>query len=97
MKDASAGVLKDLKRFQLEKEDDLKKYMVSGNARVVKVEYLPVRRWHMPGVISTGLSGTSKHGEKPRMKSTRSMFGSFVRDGHTQWPSETRRAVMLQA
>ena len=29
VRDASAGVLKDLKRFQLEKEDDLKKYMVS--------------------------------------------------------------------
>lgn len=29
VKDASAGILKDLKRFQLEKEDDLKRYMVS--------------------------------------------------------------------
>lgn len=29
VKDASAGVLKDLKRFQDEKEDDLKRYMVS--------------------------------------------------------------------
>ena len=28
VKDASAGVLKDLKRFQFEKEDDLKRYMV---------------------------------------------------------------------
>lgn len=28
VKDASAGVLKDLKRFQLEKEDDFKRYMV---------------------------------------------------------------------
>lgn len=28
MKDASAGVLKDLKRFQMEKEEDLKRYMV---------------------------------------------------------------------
>jgi hypothetical protein len=28
VKDASAGILKDLKRFQLEKEDDLKRYMV---------------------------------------------------------------------
>ncbi len=28
VKDASAGVLKDLKRFQWEKEDDLKRYMV---------------------------------------------------------------------
>ena len=29
VKDASTGVLEDLKRFQAEKEDDLKRYMVS--------------------------------------------------------------------
>ena len=29
VRNASAGILKDLKRFQLEKEDDLKRYMVS--------------------------------------------------------------------
>jgi len=28
VKDASAGVLRDLKRFQAEKEEDLKRYMV---------------------------------------------------------------------
>ena len=28
VKDASAGVLKDLKRFQGQKEEDLKRYMV---------------------------------------------------------------------
>lgn len=28
VRDASFGVLQDLKRFQLEKEDDLKRYMV---------------------------------------------------------------------
>jgi hypothetical protein len=28
VKDASASILKDLKRFQREKEDDLKRYMV---------------------------------------------------------------------
>jgi hypothetical protein len=27
-KDASAGVMKDLRRFQAEKEDDLRRYMV---------------------------------------------------------------------
>lgn len=30
VKDASAGVLKDLKRFQQEKEEDLKRYMVTS-------------------------------------------------------------------
>lgn len=34
VKDASAGVLKDLKRFQLEKEDDLKRYMVGFAAEL---------------------------------------------------------------
>jgi hypothetical protein len=29
-KDASAGVMKDLRRFQSEKEEDLRRYMVSG-------------------------------------------------------------------
>ncbi|MCJ1464706.1 Sorting nexin, cytoplasm-to-vacuole targeting pathway/endosomal sorting [Pseudocyphellaria aurata] len=29
VKDASAGILKDLKRFQLEKEDDLRRYMIA--------------------------------------------------------------------
>lgn len=32
VKDASAGVLKDMKRFQTEKEDDLKRYMVCFTA-----------------------------------------------------------------
>lgn len=32
VKDASAGVLKDLKRFQGQKEEDLRRYMVSGRA-----------------------------------------------------------------
>lgn len=31
VRDASAGVLKDLKRFQLEKEEDLKRYMVGSS------------------------------------------------------------------
>ena len=34
VKDASAGVLKDLKRFQTEKEDDLKRYMVRIQTRI---------------------------------------------------------------
>jgi hypothetical protein len=29
VRDASSGILKDLKRFQAEKEDDLRRYMVS--------------------------------------------------------------------
>lgn len=36
VKDASAGVLKDLKRFQLEKEDDLKRYMVGCASNLLR-------------------------------------------------------------
>ena len=36
VKDASAGVLKDLKRFQLEKEEDLKRYMVFPDTCLTK-------------------------------------------------------------
>ena len=36
VKDASAGVLKDLKRFQLEKEDDLKRYMVGFASNLLR-------------------------------------------------------------
>lgn len=34
VKDATQGVMKDLKRFQKEKEDDLQRYMVSGSFRL---------------------------------------------------------------
>ena len=37
VKDASAGVLKDLVRFQGEKEEDLRRYMVSLSVALLKV------------------------------------------------------------
>lgn len=86
VKDASAGVLKDLKRFQLEKEDDLKRYMVS----VLGISTLPAPaqadgsrdRLHMPSAISTGQRRTSTRGEKREKRWTRSKRGS-----HTcKWP-----------
>jgi len=42
VKDASASVLRDLKRFQLEKEDDLKRYMVSLRFRLLTGENQPL-------------------------------------------------------
>lgn len=39
VRDASAGILKDLKRFQSEKEDDLKRYMVSHATWLFLIEY----------------------------------------------------------
>lgn len=41
VKDASAGVLKDLKRFQKEKEEDLKRYMV----RFPQFHHIPHKIW----------------------------------------------------
>jgi sorting nexin-41/42 len=40
VKDASASVLKDLKRFQREKEDDLKRYMVSRPSYILTAHFL---------------------------------------------------------
>jgi hypothetical protein len=44
VKDASAGVLKDLKRFQLEKEEDLKRYMVFVTGCVSTIVVMLTRR-----------------------------------------------------
>lgn len=40
VKDASGAVLKDLKRFQSDKEEDLRKYMVSSQSLLVITKYL---------------------------------------------------------
>lgn len=56
VRDASAGILKDLKRFQGEKEDDLRRYMVSfdntlnlSTAYVLITSSLPSRRARLSG------------------------------------------------
>ncbi len=70
VKDASASVLRDLKRFQREKEDDLKRYMVStqtptallGKHRLLtnrSLTRLPMRR-----ATSSGPRRTRKHGRR---------------------------------
>lgn len=43
VKDASAGVLHDLKRFQAEKEEDLKRYMVRHSLITTGYEGMGVR------------------------------------------------------
>lgn len=49
VKGASAGVLKDLKRFQLEKEDDLRRYMVRLlRERLHGLPLTSLHRSHMP-------------------------------------------------
>lgn len=71
VKDASAGVLKDLKRFQSEKEEDLKRYMVSCllQSRFDQWPALTWYRLHLRDVTSTGQSGIRPHGKRQRMKS----------------------------
>lgn len=77
VKDASASVLKDMKRFQREKEDDLRKYMVRLNCPHL---HLPLRSitnvFHslpMPRVRSSGQRRIRRRGRMREQKSTRLM------------------------
>lgn len=66
VKDASAGVLKDLKRFQLEKEEDLRRYMVGITFAHLPCEVADGRsgRLHTPNATSTGRRRTWTRGER---------------------------------
>jgi len=63
VKDASAGVLKDLKRFQKEKEDDLQRYMASP-LQLTHLEKLTLYRSPMPDVTLIGRRRTWKRGKR---------------------------------
>ena len=76
VKDASAGVLRDVKRFQLEKEDDLKRYMVWIRLIVKFYRLTRINRSRMPIAISTGRSGMLRPGGKPKRRLRRLMCGS---------------------
>ena len=54
VKDASSGVLKDLKRFQQEKEDDLKRYMVQKHSSPFDKDIL-IRSTDFVCALSCGL------------------------------------------
>jgi len=73
VKDASAGVLKDLKRFQKEKEDDLQRYMVSSSPCAL---YAPPvadqRRLLMQDAILTGQGRILRPGQRLEKRLTRS-------------------------
>lgn len=72
VREASAGVLKDLKRFQLEKEEDLKRYMVCcSDLDWFDLMLILVSRLHMLDAILIGRRRTSIHGKKPKMRWTR--------------------------
>jgi len=70
VRDASAGILKDLKRFQAEKEDDLKRYMVSY---LITILYVTpnVSSLHMPRVKSSGRRRIRRLGRRPKRRSIR--------------------------
>ena len=89
VRNASAGILKDLKRFQLEKEDDLKRYMASSLLRHVpiKLSLLTHSSLHMPEVKSNGLRRIRRPGKRPERKSIRSRmtndnYGEAATFGH---------------
>lgn len=75
VKDASASVLKDLKRFQREKEDDLKRYMVRSRQFTV-YRSRPIANLglssRMPRARLSGQRRTRRLGRKRRPRSTRS-------------------------
>jgi hypothetical protein len=70
VKDASAGVLKDLKRFQTEKEDDLKRYMVRKLHFYGVFQLTNVGRSSSlsPNAILNGPSATWNTGMRPSEK-----------------------------
>lgn len=78
VKDASANVLKDMKRFQKEKEDDLKKYMVSfggfcrRNLTVTRCANT-MRSLGTQRARSSGPRKTKRRGRTPGWRSTRLM------------------------
>lgn len=74
VRNASAGILKDLKRFQAEKEDDLRRYMVRYLFYLKECfnNYANIYSLHMPKAKSNGLRKTKRLGKKRERKSTRS-------------------------
>ena len=79
VKDASTGVLKDLKRFQKEKEEDIQRYMVRVGPEACsgpsdKTD--PRIRLHTRNVTSNGRRRTWRRGRRLEKKSTKSKFGS---------------------
>lgn len=71
VKDASAGVMKDLARYQNDKEEDLRKYMVSCPLRAVHAFADDFDRLRLQSAISTGPSVVLRRGRKQRPKSSR--------------------------
>ena len=64
--------MKDLRRFQNEKEEDLRRYMVSNLTPLITV-CMPntdhFSRWNLHNVTLTGQNATRQHGKKQEPKS----------------------------
>ena len=78
VKDASSSILKDLKRFQGEKEDDLRRYMVCDEPQPPTPAYsqtltLFFTSLRTPKAKSNGRRRTRRRGRRPRRRSTRLM------------------------
>jgi hypothetical protein len=70
-KDASMGVMKDLRRFQDEKENDLRRYMVSlltTHRHIARIRANGSCRWSLHSVILTGRNGTRQRGRRRDQK-----------------------------
>ena len=71
VRDATQGVLRDLKRFQQDKEEDLQRYMVSTPTISAGQANISPRSLMLDAILS-GRGRTWKHGQKPEMRWTRS-------------------------
>jgi hypothetical protein len=56
VKDASAGVLQDLKRFQKDKEEDLRRYMV-----ILFLNIIPLQEYQLTSVSNTQVAYARCH------------------------------------
>jgi hypothetical protein len=76
VKDASAGVLQDLRRFQKDKEADLRRYMVCySDPPAGPIANNGWLRSHTPAVIWIGHGRISRRGPRPKTKWIRSWHG----------------------
>ena len=80
VKDASAGVLQDLRRFQSDKEEDLRKYMVGAHSLFTYCQ--AVADFSLSSIlrrrISNGLSGVCRNGRVLRARYPRSRCDDSV-------------------
>lgn len=98
-KDASSGVMKDLRRFQGEKENDLRRYMVSHSPTDYHLLFKTghrinfLCRWSLPNATSIGQNATKPPGKKQGQKfKTLSTTRKTIRE--TRMSCNTREGVM---